>query len=212
MSRRSKPPHQRTRPKWPLPALFGAVLSTLDSLLNSASTIFTMDIYSRYSEKEHSPKSLVKVGRIATLLLVIVGCVWAPIVGSFDSLYDYIQKFWGLIQPGILAAFLFGILWKKVPSQAVIGGMILNVPVYGALLLMDEFLLPADGKIAFLHYMMITFVIVCIYITVVTLRTPQQAEATIPVKFDYDVRLSPVVKVWSALIFLSTVALYWFFR
>lgn len=195
-----------------LAALFGAVLSTLDSLLNSASTIFTMDIFQRYSEKEHSPKELVKIGRITTLVLVVVGCIWAPIVGSFDSLYDYIQKFWGLIQPGILAAFLFGILWKKVPSKAVIGGMILNVPIYGALLLMDEFLLPADGKIAFLHYMMITFVIICIYIVAVTLKSPQKEVVEIPVKYDYSTKLPFSLKVWSALIIVGTISLYWVFR
>lgn len=195
-----------------LAALFGAVLSTLDSLLNSASTIFTMDIFQRYSAKEHNPRELVKIGRITTLVLVIIGCIWAPIVGSFDSLYDYIQKFWGLIQPGILAAFLFGILWKKVPSKAVIGGMILNVPIYGALLLMDEYLLPADGKIAFLHYMMITFILISLYITIVTLRSPQTEVVEIPVKYDYSTELPFSLKVWSALIIVGTVALYWIFR
>lgn len=191
-----------------LAALFGAVMSTIDSLLNSASTIFTMDIFLPFYAKKKDQKSLVKVGRITTLGLVVIGCLWAPIVGSFDSLYDYIQKFWGLIQPGILAAFLFGILWKKVPSKAVMGGMILNVPVYGALLLIDEFVLPDDGKIAFLHYMMITFIIICIYIVVVTLRSPQKEESVMPVKFDYDLELTPAIKIWSAAVILATIGLY----
>lgn len=191
-------------------ALFGAVLSTIDSLLNSASTIFTMDIYKPFFGQDADHKKLVKIGRITTLGLVIVGCLWAPIVGSFDSLYDYIQKFWGLIQPGILAAFLFGILWKKVPAKAIMGGMILNIPVYGALLWWDS-TLPEDGKIAFLHYMMVTFIIISIFIIGYTLLYPQEKEADLPVKFDYDMKISPLVKIWGALIFAATATLYLIF-
>ena len=151
-------------------AIFGAVMSTIDSLLNSCSTIFTMDIFVPYFAKDDSQKNLVKVGRITTVVLVIFGCLWAPIVGSFDSLYDYIQKFSGLIQPGILAAFMFGLLWKKVPAKAIIGGILLNIPIYGTLLAIDSLVLPEDGKIAFLHYMMITFVLISIFITIFTLK------------------------------------------
>lgn len=193
-------------------AIFGAVMSTIDSLLNSCSTIFTMDIFVPFYAKDTSQKNLVKVGRITTVVLVVFGCLWAPIVGSFDSLYDYIQKFSGLIQPGILAAFIFGLLWKKVPAKAIIGGILLNIPVYGALLAIDSLVLPEDGKIAFLHYMMITFVIICIYITVVTLKSPQKEPVVIPVKFDYDLKLPIGLKIWSGLIIAATVALYWIFR
>lgn len=188
-------------------ALFGAVLSTIDSLLNSASTIFTMDIYKPFFGEGADHKKLVKVGRITTLGLVLIGCLWAPVIGSFDSLFDYIQKFWGLIQPGILAAFLFGILWKKVPAKAIMGGMILNIPVYGALLWWDS-TLPEGEKIAFLQYMLITFVIISAFIIAYTLIKPQEKEATLPVKFDYDQKISPLVKIWGALIFAATAALY----
>lgn len=188
-------------------ALFGAVLSTIDSLLNSASTIYTMDIHKPFFSKNADHKQLVRVGRYTTLGLVIVGCLWAPIVGSFDSLYDYIQKFWGLIQPGILAAFLFGILWKKVPAKAIMGGMILNIPVYGALLWWDS-TLPENEKIAFLQYMLITFAIISVYIIIYTLISPRKEEIKMPVKNDYDLKISPLVKVWGAIVFVATAVLY----
>jgi len=193
-------------------AIFGAVMSTIDSLLNSCSTIFTMDIFVPFYAKDTSQKDLVKVGRITTIVLVIFGCLWAPIVGSFDSLYDYIQKFSGLIQPGILAAFMFGLLWKKVPAKAIIGGILLNIPIYGTLLAIDSLVLPEDGKIAFLHYMMITFVLISIFITVVTLKYPQKEPVVIPVKYDYDIKLPFSLKLWSGLIIAATIALYWVFR
>lgn len=188
-------------------ALFGAVLSTIDSLLNSASTIFTMDIYKPFFGEGADHKKLVRVGRYTTIGLVVFGCLWAPIVGSFDSLYDYIQKFWGLIQPGILAAFLFGILWKKVPAKAIMGGMLLNIPVYGALLWWDS-TLPENEKIAFLQYMLITFVIISIFIVVYTLIYPKKEETKIPVKHDYSLTISPLVKIWGAIVFIATAALY----
>ncbi len=188
-------------------ALFGAVMSTLDSLLNSASTIFTIDIYKPYFKKDATSKQLVKFGRTVTFVLVIFGCLWAPIVGQFDSLYDYIQKFWGLVQPGIVAAFAFGILWKKVPAKAAIGAMLLNIPVYGACLIFDEFQ-PDGEKIAFLHYMAITFIVLCIFMLVYTKLYPNTKEIVMPVNPAIPLTISPLVKVWSAIVVILTVALY----
>lgn len=192
-------------------ALFGAVMSTLDSLLNSSSTIFTIDIYKKYIRPESSPKNLVKVGRIATLVLMIAGCFWAPVVGGFESLYDYIQKFWGFIQSGILAAFLFGLLWKKVPPGAAIGGMIVNVIVYGLCLAYDE-TLPAGEKIAFLHYMGITFLFVSAFIIAYTLWKPLQKPVVLPEVQKIEYKASPLVIVWSILVVVATAALYIYFR
>jgi SSS family solute:Na+ symporter len=188
-------------------ALFGAVMSTLDSLLNSASTIFTIDIYKPYFQKSKDSKQLVRVGRIVTFALVVFGCLWAPIVGQFDSLYDYIQKFWGLVQPGIVAAFVFGIIWKKVPANAAIGAMLLNIPVYAGCLLYDHYL-PAGEKIAFLHYMAITFIIVSIFLVSYTKLYPNTKEIVMPVNPTIPLTLSPLVKVWSAIVVLLTIALY----
>lgn len=194
-----------------LAALFGAVMSTLDSMLNSAATIFTMDIYKPFMKPDADAKHLIKVGRLATVAFVIFGCLWAPIVGGFDSLYDYIQKFWGLIQSGVVAAFVFGLLWKKVPSTAAIGAMLLNIPVYGACLLYDEYL-PEGEKIAFLHYMAITFVILSVFVVIATLLKPQQEEVVLPVRdSEATYKLSPLIKVWSVLVFVATVALYLIF-
>lgn len=193
-------------------ALFGAVMSTLDSLLNSAATIFTMDIYRPFFEPEADNRKLVKVGRMTTMTLVLVGCLWAPVVGSFDSVFDYIQKFGGLIQPGILGAFLFGILWKKVPAHAVNVAMVVNIPIYATLLLVDQFVLPEGEKLAFLHYMAVAFGAVTLYIVAATLWRPLKEPAVLPVKYDYPTEIHPTVAVWSALVLVATVGLYVVFR
>ncbi|MCB9235849.1 MAG: solute:sodium symporter family transporter [Bacteroidia bacterium] len=186
-------------------ALFGAVMSTLDSLLNSAATIFTIDIYKRYLKKDSTSKQLVNMGRISTLVLVVFGCLWAPIVGSFDEgVYVYIQKFWGFIQSGVVAAFIFGILWKKVPAKAAVGAMLLNIPVYGALL----WFAPDEP---FLNHMGITFLTVSAFITVYTLIWPQKVPTVLPAYQEFDSKPKMTVIIWSVLVFLATAGLYIYF-
>ena len=181
-------------------------MSTLDSLLNSAATIFTMDIYKPYIKPEGEAKHLVKVGRITTLVLMVFACLWAPILSTFDGgIYEFIQKFWGFVQPGLVAAFLFGILWKKVPSFAAIGGILLSFPVYGGLLY-------AFPDVAFLHHMAITFVAVSVFITISTLIKPLKVPVVMPVKREISTRPSKLVIVWSVLVALATISLYWIFR
>jgi SSS family solute:Na+ symporter len=147
-------------------ALFGAVMSSLDSMLNSAATIFTIDIYKRHLLKDEvSSRHLVKVGRVATAVLVVVGCLWAPVVASAGSIFQYIQMFWGFISPGIVAVFVFGLFWRRTPARAATGAMLLGIPVYG-------FLLWSLPEVAFLHHMMITFLVLAFYLTIETFMRP----------------------------------------
>lgn len=182
-------------------ALFGAVMSSLDSMLNSASTIFTIDLYKRHWKQEASSRSLVRVGRIMTGVFVVVGCLWAPFIAGFGSVYQYIQKIWGFISPGVVAAFAFGILVRKAPPAAAVGAMVLGVPVYGLCL----FLMP---DVAFLHHMAITFVVLLIYMTVVTLVKPLSEPVTLPVSNAVDMTSLPSVKFWGAIVVIATALLY----
>ena len=74
------------------------------------------------------------IGRWTTAVLVLVGCLWAPVVARAGSVFEYIQMFRGFISPGIVAAFLFGLFVPRTPPQAAFGGMIPGIPVYGLLL------------------------------------------------------------------------------
>ncbi len=183
-------------------ALFGAVMSTLDSLLNSAATILTIDIYKSHINRESSPRRLVAVGRILTIVLVLFGCTWAPIVGTFDKgIYMFLQQFWGFIQPGVVAAFLFGIIWKRVPPWAAVNGMLLNFPIYGLLL----WFLP---EVAFLHHMAITFILIGLYVIIHTMLWPLEKPAVIPVRYKFENRISTGAIVWSAMIAVTVIGLY----
>jgi len=184
-----------------LAALFGATMSTLDSLLNSAATIFTIDIYKPYFNPEADPKLQVKVGRICTFILVIIACFWAPIVSGFEGgLYRFIQLYWGFLQPGVVAVFFLGIAWDKVPKRAALWAMMINIPIYGLLL----YLYP---DIAFLHHMFITFGIILLFLFLFTWLLPDAPGEKLEKK-RIDYTLTPEIKWWSIGVFLATIALY----
>ncbi len=186
-------------------ALFGATMSTLDSLLNSAATIFTIDFYKAWKPEESS-KHYIGVGRIATLVFVVIACLSTRFVADFgEGLYKFIQVWWGCIQPGIVAAFFLGFFYKKASWQAAVAGMLINVPVY-------LFLLYQFPHIAFLHHMAISFIVCVVVMLVVSAIKPETREIVYPVNEGYDMKPSKIVVVWSVLIFISTVALYWVFR
>lgn len=184
-------------------AIAGAVISTLGSMLNSVSTILTIDLFKRHLKKDASGESLVKIGRIATLCFVVIVCLIAPHLGNpkFEGIFNYIQEFQGYVSPGILAAFLFGIIFKRAPSGAGITSMILCVPVYG-------FLQWQFGHIAFLNRMAITFGILLFAMAVITLLAPRKMPRTMPIKEGFDMKPTPLVVWLGALIIILTVALY----
>jgi SSS family solute:Na+ symporter len=186
-----------------LAAIAGAVISTLSSLLNSVATLLTMDLYKRHIKKDASGESLVRIGRWATLVFVLVVCLIAPQLGNpkFKGIFNYIQEFQGFISPGILAAFVFGLFIKRTPAAAGITALILTVPVYGALMLFFP-------EIAFLNRIGINFVILIIVMAVITLIKPLKEPRVLPVKAGFDMRSSPALKWLCALAIVLTLTLY----
>ena len=110
-------------------ALTAAIVSSLASMLNSTSTIFTMDIYKTYINKNANDKQIVKVGRITAGLALIIACIMAPLLGGIDQAFQYIQEYTGLVSPGILSVFLLGLFWKRTTNRAAIIGAVLSIPV-----------------------------------------------------------------------------------
>lgn len=187
-----------------LAALFGAVLSTFESLLNSAATIFSLDIYQRHWRPSAEPAQLLRVGRWATLVLFLVGCLWAPIVGRAGSVFQYIQMFWGFISPGIVAAFVVGMVSPRTPPLAAKGAMLLGIPVYGLLL----WFLPG---VAFLHHMAITFLVVVAYMWIVTALRPLAAARVLPVKEGLSLEPARHAGLLGGLVVAAVAALYLYF-
>lgn len=115
-----------------LAALAGAVMSTFNSGINSASTIFTIDIYSKHINPGADTRKQLSVGRIATAVIAILACLMAPLPGSFQGVFSYIQEIWGFISPGIVAAFLVGLVLKRAPSASGTVALVLGPILYAA--------------------------------------------------------------------------------
>ncbi|KVV15695.1 sodium/sugar symporter [Flavobacterium sp. TMP13] len=110
-------------------ALAAAIVSSLASMLNSTSTIFTMDIYKQYINKNSSEKNLVKVGRLSGGIALLIAVITAPLLGGIDQAFQFIQEYTGVVSPGILAVFLLGLFWKKTTNKAAIWGALLSIPI-----------------------------------------------------------------------------------
>tara|TARA_B100000963_G_scaffold47380_1_gene35671 strand:- start:3190 stop:4878 length:1689 start_codon:yes stop_codon:yes gene_type:complete len=112
-----------------LAALAAAIVSSLASMINSTSTIFTMDIYKSTINKRADDKQMVKVGRLTGLVALIIAMILAPQLGSLGQVFQFIQEYTGVVSPGILAVFLMGLFYKKATNNAAIWGVILSIPI-----------------------------------------------------------------------------------
>ena len=113
-------------------ALAAAIVSSLASMLNSTSTIFTMDIFRQLKKDKVSETQLVRVGRITAAAALVVAVLVAPMLQTLDQAFQYIQEYTGMVSPGILAIFLFGLFWKRATSNAALWAAILTIPVSAA--------------------------------------------------------------------------------
>jgi len=101
-------------------ALVAAIVSSLASMTNSISTIFTMDLYSKMV-KNKSQRHYVHIGRITSLVSLCIGLIMAePLLGKFDQAFQYIQEFTGLFTPGIVVIFVTGMFWKRTTATAAL--------------------------------------------------------------------------------------------
>ncbi len=112
-----------------LAALAAAIVSSLASMLNSTSTIFTMDIYKSHFNKNASDAKMVSVGRITAVIALITAIIIAPQLGSLGQVFIFIQEYTGVVSPGILAVFLMGLFYKKSTNNGAIWGAILSIPI-----------------------------------------------------------------------------------
>jgi len=185
-----------------LAAIFGAVVSSLASMLNSSSTIFAMDIY-RKIKKEPTQFELVTVGRICVVAFVFIAMLIAPRLDNpkFGGIFTFIQEFQGFISPGILSIFLFGVLVHRAPRACGTVGLIINPILYGAL----KYFAPG---IAFLNRMAICFFVILAVLTIMTLLKPLPQPVTLPVNESMDMRTDPRTKIFGIAVVLLTLTLY----
>ncbi|MBK8555508.1 MAG: sodium/sugar symporter [Lewinellaceae bacterium] len=109
-------------------ALTAAIVASMAGKANSISTIFTLDIYKKFFNKEASEATQVRVGRIAIVVAMAIGGIVAPALSNFGQAFQFIQDFTGLISPGVVAIFLLGFFWKRTTASAALAGAIATIP------------------------------------------------------------------------------------
>lgn len=137
-----------------LAALLSALLSTLSAVLNSTSTLFTIDFYSRFNKAADSKKQ-VKVGKIAALVIIVVAAFWAPQIGKFGSLLKYYQEMLSYIAPPIVAAFLLGMFSKRVNGTGIFAGLL------GGLVIAVLMLFFKNAIFGNMHFLLIVPFLLC---------------------------------------------------
>ena len=191
-----------------LAAIFGAVVSSLASMFNSASTIATIDIVAKLGRQvthaELSQSQLILSGRIFVVVFVVIACLIAPGLGDpkFGGIFSFIQEFQGFITSGILGVYLFGFLVPRTPRYMGWVGILINVVLYGTL---KWFIAP---DVPFLNRMAICFGVVVATLAVVTLVKPLIKPVVMPVTDLIALESSKSAKIWGVAVVIVTLALY----
>jgi SSS family solute:Na+ symporter len=105
--------------------LLAALMSSLAGVFNASSTLFTMDLYSKFRPNV-SEKQLVRVGRIATGVMVVIGLLWIPVIQGSRGLYDYLQSVQGYLAPPIFVVFFFGIFNKRLNAKGALAALLVG--------------------------------------------------------------------------------------
>jgi solute:Na+ symporter, SSS family len=190
-------------------AIGGAVVSTLAAMLNSASTIFTMDLFKRHLSPGASQAALVWTGRASTVLFVLLGCFIAPFLGTFEGIFNYIQEFQGYIEPGILGAFAFGMIFRRTPPAAAVAALVLSPVFYLGLHLLSLYHV---YEIAFLNRIAIATGAVVLVMALITFARPLEAPRALPVREGMDMTHHWSVYGLGFVVIVLTVSLYIIFR
>ncbi|MBQ3240172.1 MAG: sodium/solute symporter [Akkermansia sp.] len=196
-----------------LAALFGAVVSSLASMLNSASTLFTMDLYNKAKEvatgKGASDKQLVAVGKVAVLVCAVIATVVAPFLDNpaFGGIFTFIQEFQGFLSPGVLAVFLFGFFVPKCPRVFGWLGIVVGIVAFAAFKWVE--ILGCTGD-SFLNRMGYSLIVVCLVGLILTVRNHLMGGESVVLqdKGIIEMKTSGRAKAFGLAVIVATVALY----
>jgi SSS family solute:Na+ symporter len=155
-------------------ALTAAIVASLAGKANSISTIFVLDLYKKYFNKEATEANQVSVGRWAIVVAMIIAIVVAPQLSRFDQAFQFIQDFTGLISPGVVAIFILGMFWKRATGSAALLAALATLPLG---LGFNEWM----PGIPFLHRMGYVFLILVGLMIVVSLVRPEKEGRSIEV-------------------------------
>ena len=190
-------------------ALTAAVVASLAGKANSISTIFSLDIYKKFFNKNASEKQLVGIGKWVVIVAMGIAALIAPALKNLDQAYQFIQEYVGFISPGVLAIFLMGFFWKRTTAAAALTGSLLTIPVSTILKFLPVWTQGAFPDYPFLDRMTITFVIIVLIMTGISLSRPATNQVSHTIIIDKkDFRVSPAFILGSVIIMGILAGLY----
>ncbi|MBR1436735.1 MAG: sodium/sugar symporter [Bacteroidales bacterium] len=191
-------------------ALTAAIISSLASMFNSTSTLFTMDIYKKYINKEADDRKLVNVGRLTSLTALIIAAIAVkPLLGGLDQAFQYIQEYSGFIYPGIITVFGLGLLWKRASAKAAVWTAIATIPLG---ILFKVFLggVPFQLRAGYIFIILVSMFILISYLDnkFVSCEVPEQKDREAMMKWAkilgcagiFFIVMALIVIIWGALL------------
>jgi len=191
--------------------LFGAILSSFNSALNSSVTLFGIDIYKEYFNKEANEKQTVQAGKRFGILLAVFAVVIAPFLQYATSIFDYLQKVNGCYSIPILTIIVVGYLTKKVPSIAAKIGMFSGMFLYIIYLILDTVFLENGFPLHFLHVMAIICVITALLMLLIGKLYPREVDYVQEYTQEVDITPWKNVKIIGGIICVMVLAIYIYF-
>jgi SSS family solute:Na+ symporter len=190
-----------------LAAIAGAIISSLASMMNSAATIFTMDVYNRFIDRNASQLRLVLTGRIVTVVCMVIGCLMAPELENpkFGGVFQFIQQFQGYIWPGVAAVFLVGMLVPQAPPAAGVAGLLAGPAFYW---LFQQY----APNVHFLIQVAVAFQLVLFVMGLITFYKPLAQPRSLPVREGIELHTDPIVYIWGWLVIAGVAVFFIVFR
>lgn len=190
-------------------ALTAAIVASLAGKANSISTIFSLDLYKKYIRKDASERNIVRTGRWAVIISMVLAGLVAPALTTLDQAYQFIQEYIGFIAPGVLAIFLMGLFWKKTTSAAALAGALLTIPVSTILKFLPALTDGAFPDYPFIDRMSITFVLIIMVMVVMSLVKPEKDKPATVIEIDKEMfKVTPAFTIGSVIIVGILAALY----
>jgi SSS family solute:Na+ symporter len=171
--------------------LLSALMGSLAGVFNACSTLFTVDIYNKF-RPDASQHQIVRMGRIATIIMVVIAMAWIPVVRHAKGLYEYLQAVQGYLAPPIFVVFFFGVFWKRLNAQGCLWAMIVGFVVGLFRMLVDTPVTLIKGyqypegsflwivnNINFQYFSILITLISAVVMVVVSYLTPEPNQAQI---------------------------------
>ena len=193
-------------------ALTAAIVASLAGKANSISTIFSLDIYRKFFDKNATEKKLVKTGRITIVVAMVLATLVAPALKNLDQAYQFIQEYVGFISPGVLSIFLLGFFWKRATSAAALTSAILTIPLSTILKFLPGWTNGAFPDIPFMNRMGLVFIILMVLMVVMSLADRKSKNNPRVIEIDTTMfRCSPAFIIGSTVVVGILAALYTIF-